>query len=481
MGISLDSIPLSAIVRIRDLMYKIDRPFRLDQGDVSFDAPDSFKQGVREALERNHTHYLPTIGVPRLRELLAEKLRQKNGIPVESADEVHVTNGGTHAIYVAMQALLEPGDEVIVPDPEWPPTMAIIRAAHAVPVAVPLHESLGWRWDLDSLERAITPKTRAMYLNSPNNPTGGMLTRADLERMAAIATERNLWVFSDEAYEDVVYRGTHISIASLPGMHARTISLYTFSKSYAVTGVRMGYYVIHDPEIRARALKMLMYTTSNVSSLVQYGAIGALEGPHDRRGDHRDELQARRGGAGLLRVEEGVQVAEAAIELLEVLRREPDVLEEGARVAGLVEPQAGELAGGGGGAEGAGRHREDGLRRGQVGVVHGRPPGAGEVGAEVVGDEVVDALRAPARGPRALGDHHAGGDELLEVAVERIGRPVELPGHVGDPAGGEHAHRLDDLRAHRREDHLPDGGIGDAVEGLARHAPSIGDDCRFVK
>jgi aspartate aminotransferase len=172
--------------------------------------------------------------------------------------------------------------------------MAIVRAAHAVPVAVPLHESLGWRWDLDALERAITPKTRAIYLNSPNNPTGGMLTRADLERIAAIATERNLWIFSDEAYEDVVYRGTHISIASLPGMHARTISLYTFSKSYAVTGVRMGYYVIHDPEVRARALKVLMYTTSNVSSLVQYGAIGALEGPQDCITAFRDELQARR-------------------------------------------------------------------------------------------------------------------------------------------------------------------------------------------
>jgi aspartate/methionine/tyrosine aminotransferase len=294
MGISLDAIPLSAIVRIRDLMYKVDRPFRLDQGDVSFDAPDSFKQGVREALDRNHTHYLPTIGVPRLRELLSNKLRQKNGIPVESADEVHVTNGGTHAMYVAMQALLEPGDEVIVPDPEWPPTMAIVRAAQATPVAVPLHESLGWRWDLDALERAITPKTRAIYINSPNNPTGGMLTRADLERIAAIATERNLWVFSDEAYEDVVFRGDHISMASLPGMHARTISLYTFSKSYAVTGVRMGYYVIHDPEIRARALKVLMYTTSNVSSLVQYGAIGALEGPQDCITAFRDELQARR-------------------------------------------------------------------------------------------------------------------------------------------------------------------------------------------
>ena len=119
-----------------------------------------------------------------------------------------------------------------------------------MPVPVPLREELGWRWNIDEVERAITPKTRALYINSPNNPAGGILTRADLERLAAIARERNLWVFSDEAYEDVVFEGEHVSIASLPGMYDRTIPLYTFSKTYAITGVRVGYFAIKDPVMR---------------------------------------------------------------------------------------------------------------------------------------------------------------------------------------------------------------------------------------
>jgi aspartate aminotransferase len=294
MGTFLDTVPLSAIVRIRDMMYTVKDPFRLDQGDVSFDAPETFKEAVRKALDDNHTHYLPTAGVPRLRELLAAKMRSKNGIPVESPDEVQVTNGGTHAIYAVMHAVLDPGDEVIVPDPEWPPTMAIVISARGVPVPVPLREELGWRWDLDEVERAITPKTRALYINSPNNPTGGVLRRGDLERLAAIARERNLWVFSDEAYEDLVFKGEHVSIASLPGMYERTIPLYTFSKTYALTGVRMGYYAVRDQTIRHRALKVVLYTTSNVSSLTQYGAIGALAGPQACIDEFRTELQARR-------------------------------------------------------------------------------------------------------------------------------------------------------------------------------------------
>ncbi|MDH4065983.1 MAG: pyridoxal phosphate-dependent aminotransferase, partial [Acidobacteriota bacterium] len=141
---------------------------------------------------------------------------------------------------------------------------------------------------------AITPKTRVLYINSPNNPAGGILTRADLERLAAIARERNLWVFSDEAYEDMVFDGEHVSIASLPGMYERTIPLYTFSKTYAVTGVRMGYYAVRDAAIRARALKVVLYTTSNVSSLTQYGAIGALEGSQECIENYRTELKTRR-------------------------------------------------------------------------------------------------------------------------------------------------------------------------------------------
>lgn len=294
MGIFYDSVPLSAIVKIRDLMYTVKDPFRLDQGDVSFDAPDSFKQGMIQAIADNRTHYLPTPGLPRLRQLVAEKLRAKNQTPIGHEDEIVVTNGGTHGIYAVMHALLEPGDEVIVPDPEWPPTMAIVKAAQGTPVQVPLHERLGWRWDIDEVERAITPKTKVLYLNSPNNPCGGVLTRADLERLAAIARERNLWVLADEAYEDIIYNGAHVSIASLPGMYERTIPVYTLSKSYAVTGVRLGYFAIQDPKLRARATKIVLYTTSNVCSIAQYGAIGALEGPQDCIAQFCAELKDRR-------------------------------------------------------------------------------------------------------------------------------------------------------------------------------------------
>ena len=294
MGIFLDSLPMSGIVRIRDMMYTIQNPFRLDQGDVSFDAPESFKQGMRKAIDANHTHYLPTLGLPRLRQLIAEKLRTKNGIPVQSDDDIIVSNGGTHGIYCALHAVLEPGDEVICPDPLWPPSLAITQSAHAVPVQVPLHEALGFRWDLDELERAITPKTKAIYINSPTNPSGGAFTRGDLERIAAIAQARNLWVFSDEAYEDVLFTGEHVSIASLPGMYERTIPIYTLSKSYAVTGVRVGYIAVKDKTMRARAAKVALYTASNVCSIAQYGAIGALEGPQDCIDEFKTELKIRR-------------------------------------------------------------------------------------------------------------------------------------------------------------------------------------------
>ncbi len=294
MGSFYDSVPVSAIVRIRDMMYTVKDPFRLDQGDVSFDAPDTFKQGVAKAMADNRTHYLPTVGIPPLRKAFAEKMRNKNGIPIGSDEEVMVSNGGTHGLYAVMHALIEPGDEVIIPDPEWPPTMAIVKTAGGVGVQVPLREELGWRWNIDEIERAITPKTKILYLNTPNNPSGGVLTRADLERLAQIAKDRNLWVVSDEAYEDVVYNGEHISIASLPGMYDRTIPVYTMSKSYAITGVRVGYFAMKDAKLRDRALKIVLYTTSNVSSIAQYGAVAAMEGSQQCIEDFRVELKQRR-------------------------------------------------------------------------------------------------------------------------------------------------------------------------------------------
>src|SRR5688572_7085130 len=294
MGHFLDSVPFSGIIRIRDMMYSVKDPFRLDQGDVSFDAPDTVKSAMRRAIDENRSHYLQTTGVPRLLELLAEKLRDKNGIPIGSPDEIMVTTGGIHGLYIICQALLEPGDEVIIPDPEWPPCAGNIRAAHAVPVPCPLHERLGWRFDFDELKSRITPKTRAIYVNSPNNPTGGVLTREDLTRIVALCRDRDIWLISDEAYEDVVFEGEHVSPASLPNAYERTISFFTFSKSYAMTGLRLGYLVAKDPALRDRMKKVLFYTASNIASVVQFGGIGALEGSQDSIRQFKQELQARR-------------------------------------------------------------------------------------------------------------------------------------------------------------------------------------------
>jgi aspartate aminotransferase len=295
MGTFLDNVPFSGIIRIRDMMYGVKDPFRLDQGDVSFDAPDTVKAAMRRAIDENRSHYLQTTGLPRLLELLAGKLETKNGIPVGSPDEIMATTGGIHGLFILCQGLLEPGDEVIVPDPEWPPAMGNIKMARGVPVPCPLRESLGWRWDLDELGSRVTPKTRAIYVNSPNNPTGGVMTRTDMEAIAALAERRNLWIISDEAYEDVLFDGAaHVSPASLPGMYERTISFYTFSKTYAMTGLRLGYVVAKDPQLRDRMKKALFYTASNISSVVQFGGVGALEGSQAAVKEFRDELQARR-------------------------------------------------------------------------------------------------------------------------------------------------------------------------------------------
>jgi aspartate aminotransferase len=295
MGSYLDSLPNSGIVRIRELMYAVERPFRLDQGDVSFDVPDAMKAAMRAAIDANQTHYLQTAGLPRLKELLAAKLRSRNGVPVGGADDVLVTNGGVHGVYLAAQALVEPGDEVVVPDPEWPPATLAMLAARASVVRCPLHPSLGWRLDVDELASKIGPRTKGLYLNSPNNPTGGVLTRADLERIADLVRAHGLWVISDEAYEDVVYDGAaHASIASLPGMYERTVPVCTLSKTYAATGVRVGYLAARSERLRDRLQKLLFLTTSNVSSISQYGAIGALEGSQEVVEAYRSELQARR-------------------------------------------------------------------------------------------------------------------------------------------------------------------------------------------
>ena len=154
----LDNVPFSGIIRIRDMMYSVKDPYRLDQGDVSFDAPDTVKAGMTRAIAENHSHYVQTTGIPRLRELIAAKLRKTNGIPVDDVEDVLVTNGGIHGIYMLFLSLLDPGDEVLIPDPAWPPAAGNILAARGVPVGYRLHEASGWQPDLDEIASKITPR-----------------------------------------------------------------------------------------------------------------------------------------------------------------------------------------------------------------------------------------------------------------------------------------------------------------------------------
>ncbi len=295
MGNPLDAVPLSGIFSIRDMMSTVDRPFRLDHGDISFDTPAPIREAMKRALDAGETHYVQTGGLPRLRALLADKLRDRNAIPVDDPDEVLVTAGGMHGLYLIARTVLDPGDEIIVPDPVWGPTLGHILATGATPVPCPLRPTLGWRHDLEELHAKVTPRTRALLVNTPHNPTGGVLTRSDLEAIAALARERDLMVISDEPYEDIVYDGArHVSLAALPEMYERTVSVFTFSKSHVMTGLRLGYVVVKNRKLRARVLKLISLTASNVSSVVQYGGLGALESDQHWIATNRAALQARR-------------------------------------------------------------------------------------------------------------------------------------------------------------------------------------------
>ncbi len=292
----IDRIEFSGIVKVRDAILKLDKPFRLESGEPSFDVPQHIKDAISKALQDNHTHYVASAGIPQLRQAIAEKAARKNHIPVGKFAEVLVTNGGMHALYVLFRALLEAGDEVLIPDPTWTCVQELLKLAGANVTRFPLREELGWRFNPDELRAAITPRTKAIMINSPHNPTGGVLTRTDLEAIAAIVQDHpGITVISDEAYEDVIFDGEeHVSFASLPGMYERSASVFTFSKSYAMTGLRLGYIVTPNPLLMDRMAKVVLYTSNGVSSITQYGGLAALTGPQDCLTEFRDEYKRRR-------------------------------------------------------------------------------------------------------------------------------------------------------------------------------------------
>ena len=291
----LDEVGFSDIVQVRnkvlDLRASGKTVHAFHGGEPFFDTPESVKYALMKALVENRTRYAPSSGIEPLREALARKLQEKNNLAVEK-DDVLITSGGAHALYAAFQATLNPGDDMLLFSPYWTPIRDMVTGTEArallVPTATARRNSIA-----KTLEQFSTPHTRAIYYNTPQNPSGVVFSREEAEEVAAFAKKHDLIVIADEAYEDLVYEGSHFSIASLPGMAQRTITCYTFSKTYAMTGWRIGYAVAKEPFMTALK-KLVLYSVNGVATPVQWAALEALAIPQSRIDERREEYRERR-------------------------------------------------------------------------------------------------------------------------------------------------------------------------------------------
>jgi len=291
----LDAVGFSDIVKIRNRVMELRaagaQVFQFEGGEPFLNTPDPVKEAMVRALEENRTRYAPSSGIPELRAAVAAKLRERNRIAVTEEDVV-VLNGGMQGLFGAFQSVVNPGDEVLVFSPFWTPIKDLIAHCRGVAVLVPTEEArrVGFR---ETLARYSTDRTRALYYNTPQNPTGVVYTRDEAETVARFARERDLVVLADEAYEDLVYGGEHVSIASLEGMAERTITSFTLSKSYAMTGWRVGYAVAKEPWMSGLR-KCLLYSTNGVSTPSQWAALAAFGLPEDFYATMRRAYRERR-------------------------------------------------------------------------------------------------------------------------------------------------------------------------------------------
>lgn len=266
----------SDIVKIRNRVMEMrsrgQRVIQLEGGEPFLPTPDFVKEAMKEALDANHTRYAPSSGVPILLEALRDKLAATNDVEVSTSDII-ITAGGAHGLFCAFQASVNPGDEVMFFSPYWTPIHDQVRYSGGVAVRVP--------WDdvrdrdlREALEMRVTPRLRVIYVNSPANPTGDVLSHEQLTGIAEFAQAHDLTVIADEAYENLIYDGEHISMASLPGMAERTITVHTFSKSFSMTGWRIGYLVAPEP-LMGFIRKLVLNSVNGVSTPTQYAAVAA--------------------------------------------------------------------------------------------------------------------------------------------------------------------------------------------------------------
>jgi aspartate/methionine/tyrosine aminotransferase len=281
----------------------------LEIGEPDFETAPHIKEAGKRALDEGYTHYGPSAGLLPAREAVARYVARTRGIEV-SADQVIITPGAKPVLFFTLLAVVEPGDEVLLPDPGFPIYESVVRYLGATPVSMPLLMERDFRFDPDELRRRVTDRTRLIILNSPQNPTGGVLTLADLQAVADVARERDLWVLADEIYSRLLYSGEHGSIAALPGMAEHTVILDGFSKTYAMTGWRLGYGVA-PPALMPHLTRLQTNVTSCTASFIQMAGIAALEGTQEGVDAMLAEFRARRAlvVAGLNRIE-GVRCLE---------------------------------------------------------------------------------------------------------------------------------------------------------------------------
>jgi aminotransferase len=294
----MNAIPFSGIRVIFQAAAELEsqgkQVIHLEIGRPDFDTPQHIKDAAKQALDEGFVHYTSNYGILELREAIAEKLHRENGIQVDPQSEIIVTLGVNQALSTTMLALLDPGDEVLVPDPFYLNYLNCMRLAEARAIHVPLREENEFQVDPSDLEQAVTPKTKMIIINSPHNPTGAVLDSETIEAIANVAIEHDLLVLSDEIYEKIIYdRTEHHSIASLPGMGERTVTLNGFSKAYSMTGWRLGYVAARkhliDPLIRTH-----QYVGTSANSFAQKGAVAAYRGPQDCVQEMVSEFDRRR-------------------------------------------------------------------------------------------------------------------------------------------------------------------------------------------
>ena len=285
----------SVLAKAKDLERRGRDVIHLEIGEPDFATPAHVVEAGCRALREGYTHYTPTAGIPELRDAIAEDVGRSRGIEV-APEQVVVTPGGKPIMFFAILALVEEGDEVVLPNPAFPIYESMIRFAGGRPVPVPLRQENGFRFDLDEFRAALGERTKLVILNSPANPTGGVLTAEDVGGLAGILRDRpDVFVLSDEIYSRLQYTGSFASIASEPGLgpEGRTIILDGFSKTYAMTGWRLGYGVMPEP-LAEQVTKLQVNSNSCTNAATQIAGLAALKGPQDAVQEMLDEFRARR-------------------------------------------------------------------------------------------------------------------------------------------------------------------------------------------